>query len=104
MTRQILRIFPLFALLISQSGLFAENPIHYHRKITWEGIRSEQFSENEKIRFLSFKGANFGTNHLPLYFERIKLAKGTGELNVEITDAVFTELTPEEAALISLKD
>src|ERR1017187_5112896 len=99
-----MRNYSVFAFLFIQFSLFSGNPGVNQRKIAWEGIRSEQFSEKEKIRFLSFKGATFGSNHIPQYFEHFKLAKGTRELDVKITDAVYAEMSPEESALVNVKE
>ncbi len=107
-----MRFYFVLAFIFTQLTLFPGNPTSHkqktdkgpHRKLVWEGIKTEQFTEQERMRFLSFTGASFGSDHLPAYYECIKLAKGVSRINAVISDPVYADLTPEESALATIKD
>ncbi len=94
----------IFLLFLVHFHLYSANAGGPERKILWEGIKVDQFSEHESAHFLSFKGASYNSSHLPEYFERMKLAAGTKQVSAEISNAVFTELTAQEAQLVKIKD
>jgi hypothetical protein len=103
----IMKFLLVFFLFLCQLRLYPGNegvPNGTVRKIVWEGIKVDQFSEHESTRFLLFTGASFNADHLPVYFERIKLAKGTTKVSTEISNAVYADLTTEESGLVKIKD
>ncbi|MBI2269426.1 MAG: type IX secretion system sortase PorU [Bacteroidetes bacterium] len=99
-----MRLLFVFILFLSYSIAFSGSTSPQDRKIAWEAIQVNKFSENESNRFLSFKGAVYNSNHLPEYFERIKLPDGTAHVGAELSNAVYEELSSEEIELVSISN
>lgn len=99
-----MRLLSIFLLFSSFLAAFSENTPSSERKIVWESIQANKFSDTEINRFLSFQGAVYNSNRLPEYFERIKIPVGTAAINAEITNTIFVELTNEETALVSVNE
>lgn len=71
-------------------------------KINWK-INSSSGRLSLDSSFLSFEDAhyNWQVHHLPIFFEKIPLNKNTEQCNASITNAVFENVTGQEASLIS---
>jgi hypothetical protein len=99
-----MKFLSVFLLFLCFLPCFSANTPNPERKIVWEAIQVNKFSENETNRFLSFKGAAYNSDRLPEYYERIKLPASTSTVNAELTNTVYIELTVEEAALVTINN
>ncbi|MCC6691080.1 MAG: type IX secretion system sortase PorU, partial [Bacteroidia bacterium] len=97
-----MRFLHILTFLLCFSFLYAGNEPVNQRQLEWGAIQVNKFSENEINRFLYFKGATYNANHLPEYYERIKLPSSINSASATITNAVYAELNPEEAALVKI--
>jgi len=97
-----MRFFLIITCFSLFSPAFSGNIPDNGRKLTWEGIKTEKFSDNERYSFISFKGAIYDKSRLPQYFERIRLNPGSVVTSVELTNPVFIEVSNQESALINV--
>lgn len=99
-----MRLSFVFVFFLSYATAFSGNTASDERKIVWEPIQVNKFSENESKRFLSFRGAAYNSNRLPEYFERIKLPAGTTDVKADLSNTVYVELSSEEVELVSISN
>ncbi|MDQ3190906.1 MAG: type IX secretion system sortase PorU [Bacteroidota bacterium] len=71
-------------------------------EIAWKPSAILFKSDKETIRFLSFENAvvDEGYNYLPAYLHREKIIGNPNNIQAELTNAVFQELTQEEMHLV----
>jgi len=71
-------------------------------ELKWHGIRTEKINETESRSFLFFDGATYDQSKggVPLFFVRLELDKNHSYPEFIISDMIFEELPPNEAAFL----
>ena len=73
-------------------------------EIEWQEIQSFNFAEGESVQSLSFKNAMLsqGQQPMPIWSINFNVPNNVSDLDVNLIDPVFENLSPKESALLDL--